>query len=96
MQVLYPENGNPWEKFPVRVHLFVIRLADFKAKPVANQENAHPMKDWSCRICNQHRAHVTLRGTGFKPDTTRTDHARKNVADLRKYGRESVMRKVCA
>ena len=63
--------------FPVRIHLFVIQLADLKAKPVAKQANAHPMQDWSCRICHQHRAPVTLRGTGFKPDTTRTRFARK-------------------
>jgi hypothetical protein len=60
--------------------MFVIRLADLKAKPVANQENAHPMQDRSCRICNQHRARVTLRGTGFKPDTTRANRARQAAA----------------
>jgi hypothetical protein len=36
----------PPKKSPVRVHLFVIRLAGLKAKPDANQENAHPMQDW--------------------------------------------------
>jgi hypothetical protein len=46
--------------------MIVIWLADSEAKPVANHANAHPMHDWSCRICNQHRAHVSLRGTGFK------------------------------
>ena len=34
------------QKAPVPVHLLVIWLADLKAKPVANQENAHPMQDW--------------------------------------------------
>lgn len=32
-------------KFPVRVPVLVIRLADFKAKPAANHANAHPMND---------------------------------------------------
>jgi hypothetical protein len=40
-------------KLPVRVHLFVIRLADLVANPVANQENAHSINDWSCQICHQ-------------------------------------------
>ena len=39
--------------FPIRVHVFVMRLADLKAKPNANHANAHPMRAWSCRICNQ-------------------------------------------
>jgi len=56
------------ENSPFAFTLIVIRLADLKAKPVANQENAHPMQDWSCRICNQH-APYDPRGTGFKPDT---------------------------
>jgi hypothetical protein len=72
------------KKAPVPVHLLVIWLADLKAKPVANQENAHPMRAWSCRICNQHRAHVTLRGTGFKPDTTRTNQARNTITGMRR------------
>jgi len=67
--------------FPVRIHLFVIQLADLKAKPVAKQANAHPMQDWSCRICHQHRAHATLRGTGFKSGTARTNCARTDAAD---------------
>ncbi len=29
-------------KFPVRVHVFVICLADLKAKPDANHDNTHP------------------------------------------------------
>ncbi len=40
--------------FPIRVHVFVMWLADLKAKPNANHANAHPMRAWSCRICNQH------------------------------------------
>jgi hypothetical protein len=59
-----------------------IRLADFKAKPVANHANVHPITAWSCRICNQHCAHVTLRRTGFKPYTTRPNFARTGVAGL--------------
>ena len=37
-----------------------------------------PINDWSCQICNQHRAPATLRGTGFKPDTARTSRARRD------------------
>jgi hypothetical protein len=36
--------------------MFVMRLAELKAKPDANHANAHPMQDWSCQICNPHRA----------------------------------------
>jgi hypothetical protein len=48
------------DKFPVRIHVLVIRLAGLKANPVANHENAHPMHDWSCRICNQPCAPLAL------------------------------------
>jgi hypothetical protein len=34
------------EEFPVRVHMFVIRLAVLKAKPDANLANTHPRQDW--------------------------------------------------
>jgi hypothetical protein len=64
---------------PVRVPVFVICLAGLKAKPDANHANAHPINDWSCQICNQHRATSPARGPGFKPDTTRTNHARPDV-----------------
>jgi hypothetical protein len=37
-------------KFPVRIPVFVMRLAELKAKPVANHANAHPINDWSCQI----------------------------------------------
>src|SRR5208282_2436513 len=70
------------KKFPVRVHVLVIQLADFKAKPVANHENAYPMQDWSCQICNQPRAPSPARRTGFKSDTTRTNHARMGVTSF--------------
>ena len=72
----------PPPKTPVRVHVFVIRLADLKAKLDANHENTHPINDWSCRLCNQHRDHVTPRGTGFKRDTTRTNLARPGITGL--------------
>lgn len=42
--------GAPHPPFPVRVHLLVIQLANLQAKPVAKQENAHPMKAWSCQL----------------------------------------------
>jgi hypothetical protein len=59
--------------------VFVIWLAELKAKPVANHENAHPMQACSCRICNQHRAPSPARGSVFKSDTTRTNLARPDV-----------------
>ena len=37
------------------------------------------MQACSCRICNQHRAPSPARGSGFKSDTTRTNHARTGV-----------------
>ena len=46
--------------FPVRVPVFVMQLAELKAKPDANHANAYPINDWSCQICNQHRATSTL------------------------------------
>jgi len=76
------------EKFPVRVHVVVMRLADWEAKPDANHENAHPMQDRSCQLCNQHRARVTLRETGFKPDTTGANRARQTSQFHRRLGRE--------
>jgi hypothetical protein len=36
--------------------VFVICLAELKAKPDASHANTHPINDWSCHICNQHRA----------------------------------------
>ena len=41
---------------PVRVPVFVMRLADLKAKPDANHANAHPFHAWSCQLCHQHCA----------------------------------------
>jgi hypothetical protein len=35
-----------FEISPVRVHAFVIWLADLKAKPGAKRANTHPMQDW--------------------------------------------------
>ena len=32
--------------YPMTVKLLAIRFADLQAKPVANQENAHPINDW--------------------------------------------------
>ena len=64
---------------PVRVHMFVICFAELKAKPDANHANPHPMQDWSCQICYQRRATSPSRSTGFKSDTTRTNHARMGV-----------------
>jgi len=61
---------------PVRVHLAVMRLAGLKAKPDARQENAHPMKAWSCQLCDQPCAPSPARRTGFKSDTTRTNLGR--------------------
>jgi hypothetical protein len=58
-------------------------LADLKAKPDANHANAHPINDWSCQICNQHRATSPAHGSGFKSDTTRTNLARQNGIGLR-------------
>jgi hypothetical protein len=46
----------------------VMRLAGLKARLDARQENAHPMQDWSCQLCNQPRAPSPARGTGFKPE----------------------------
>jgi len=60
-----------------------MRLADFEAKPDANHENAHPMQDWSCQICNQPRAPSPARGSGFKYDTTRTNRTRTSVMGWR-------------
>jgi hypothetical protein len=65
--------------FPVRVPVFVMRLAELKAKPDANHANTHPINDWSCQICNQHRATSPARGSGFKSDTTRTNLARTGI-----------------
>jgi hypothetical protein len=59
-----------------------MRLANLQAKPDANHANAHPMSDWSCQICNQHRATSPTRGSGFKPDTTRTNLARTDIMGL--------------
>jgi hypothetical protein len=73
-------------QFPVRVPVFVMRLAELKAKPNANHTNPHPMQDWSCQICNQHRATSPARGSGFKFDTTRTNLARPGVTYLRISG----------
>jgi hypothetical protein len=56
-----------------------MRLAYLKAKPDANHANAHPISAWSCQICNQPRATSPTRGSGFKPDTTRTNLARTAV-----------------
>jgi hypothetical protein len=67
---------------PVRVHVIVMRLADLKAKPDANHENAHPMQDWSCQICNQPRAPSPARRTGFKSGTTRTNLARMDITSF--------------
>jgi hypothetical protein len=65
--------------FPVRVPVLVMQLAELKAKPDANHANPHPMQDWSCQIYNQHRATPPARGSGFKFNTTRTNHARMGV-----------------
>jgi len=69
--------------YPVRIPVFVMRLAEFKAKPDANHANPHPMQDWSYRICNQYRATSPAHGSGFKSDTTRTNHARTGIIGLR-------------
>jgi hypothetical protein len=63
------------KKFPVRVPVFVMRLAELKAKPDANHANTHPINDWSCQICNQHRAPSPARVSDFKSDTTRPNLA---------------------
>jgi hypothetical protein len=54
-----------------------------KAKSHAQHANAHPINAWSCQICNQHRAPSPARGSGFKFDTTRTDHARTGITAVR-------------
>lgn len=59
--------------------MFVILLADLKAKPDANYENTQPMRDWSCQLCNQPSAPSPFRRTGFESDTTRTNLARPVV-----------------
>jgi hypothetical protein len=43
---IYGFRASSVENFPVRVHVFVIWLAELKAKPGANHANAHPMSDW--------------------------------------------------
>src|ERR1035437_777475 len=55
-------------------------------KPDANHANAHPSNDWSCQICNQHRATSPARGSGFKSDTHQ-DNAR--VKGRRRLSRRS-------
>jgi hypothetical protein len=62
-----------------------MRLAELKAKPDANHANAHPVDAWSCQLCNQYRATSPARGSGFKLDTTRTNHARMGVIGLRMF-----------
>jgi len=47
--------------------------------PSAKFRHSAEMQACSCRICNQHRATSPARGSGFKPDTTRTNHARTDV-----------------
>jgi hypothetical protein len=69
-------------KFPIRVPVFVMRLADLKAKPDANHANTHPINAWSCQIYNQHHATSPARGSGFKSDTTRTNLTRTGLAGL--------------
>jgi hypothetical protein len=59
--------------------VFVICLAELKAKPDANHESAHHINDWSCQICNQHRATSPTRESGFKSDTTKTNHVRTGI-----------------
>jgi hypothetical protein len=54
-----------------------------KAKSHAQHANAHPINAWSCQICNQHRAPSPARGSGFKSDTTRADHARTGITAVR-------------
>ena len=53
-----------------------------KAKPDANHANAHPMQEWSCQLCHQPCALSPARRTGFKSDTTRTNHARMSIVGL--------------
>jgi hypothetical protein len=45
LDLLLPNNRYQFGdgKFPVRIHVFVIRLAGLRAKPDANHANTHPM-----------------------------------------------------
>jgi len=82
-QSVCAKSFRPGENSPFVFPCLSCRLADLKAKPDANHANAHPMHDWSCQICNQHRAMSPARGSGFKSDTTRPNLARANVIGWR-------------
>jgi hypothetical protein len=69
------------KKSPVRDHRFVIELAELEPKLDANRRTLTPKQEWWCRICQQPRIPLILRGTGFKPDTASTDHARTEAVD---------------
>jgi hypothetical protein len=81
--------------FPVRVHVFVISLAGLKAKPVVNHENAHPMQDWSCQLCNRHCAMLPFAEPVSNPTPPgQISHERASLVDDQP-SREFGLREVC-
>ena|GEM_PF-3006291 len=65
---------------PVPVPVFVIGLAGLKAKPDANHANIHPRVSLLVSALPPALRPATLRRSGFKSDTTRTNLARLNGA----------------
>jgi hypothetical protein len=64
----------------VNVPAFVIGLAGLKAKPDANHANIHPQVSLFVSAFPPALRPATLRRSGFKSDTTRTNLARMGVA----------------
>jgi hypothetical protein len=65
---------------PVHVPALVMRLAELKAKPDANHANTHAHVSLLVSDLQPALRPTTLRRTGFKSNTSRTNRARKRVS----------------